>query len=92
MADLLDLERRVIALEAASQENTKTLNWVVGTLGRLAADVSMVKEDVKALRSDTDELKADMREVKADIKGLRRDLPAMMAETMREVLREHKGS
>jgi hypothetical protein len=81
MADLADLERRVIALEAAQGENTKTLNWVVGTLGRLAADVSSVKDDV--------------REVKADVTGLRREFqvfangfPSIVAEVMREVKNE----
>lgn len=83
MTDIADLERRVIALEAAQGENTKTLHWVVGTLGRLSADVSLLKDDVKDLR-------ADMKIVKAEISGLRRDLPSIVADAMREVLAERK--
>jgi chromosome segregation ATPase len=98
MADILELERRVAALEAAQNDTTQTLRWVVTKLAQMSAlqtehtlRLERIESDVKALRSDTDELKADMREVKTDIKSLRRDLPAMMAETMREVLREQKG-
>jgi len=32
-----------------------------------------------------------LERIETDIRNLRRDLPAMMAQTMREVLREHKG-
>jgi BMFP domain-containing protein YqiC len=70
MADLIDLERRVAALEAANNDHVKTLNWVVGTLGRVAADVSSVKEDVKGLREDLPPLIAGgMRDVQAALKS-----------------------
>ncbi len=87
MTDIAELERRVVALEAAQNENTKTLNWVVGTIGRMAADLSAVKEDVKGLRS---EVGAMDRRLTEDIAGLRRDLPAIVGEAMRDVLRGEK--
>ena len=77
MVDIADLERRVIALEAAQGENTKTLNWIVGTLGRVAGDVSAMKEDV--------------RWIKADIAGLRSDLPQMLSEAVRDGLKESRA-
>ena len=39
MATVEDLERRVVALEKAQNENTVTLKWVVGTLGQVKAVV-----------------------------------------------------
>lgn len=84
MADIVELERRVAALEAAQYDTTETLRWVVAKLGRVSA-----VQDEHGLRLER--IEADVREVKSDLKGLRRDLPAMMAETMREVLREQKG-
>lgn len=83
MTDIAELERRVVALEAAQNENTKTLNWVVGTLGRLAADVSAVKEDVKSLKTEVTDLRSEFNE-------FRRDFPAIVGEVMREVLRGEK--
>lgn len=87
MTDIAELERRVIALESAHNTNTQTLNWIVGTLGRLAADVSSVKEDVKALRNDVGAMD---RRLTDSVTALRRDLPGIVAETMREVLKESR--
>lgn len=80
MTDLAELERRVSVLETAQIDNTRTLNWVVGTIGRMAADISVVKEDVRVVRSDIDRLRLEFNE-------FRREFPAIVAETMREVLR-----
>jgi hypothetical protein len=84
VADIVELERRVAALEAAQYDTTETLRWVVAKLGRVSA-----VQDEHGLRLER--IEADVREVKSDLKGLSRDLPAMMAETMREVLREQNG-
>ncbi len=37
MSDVQDLERRVSALEAAQNDTTKTLRWVVAKLGGIAS-------------------------------------------------------
>jgi hypothetical protein len=77
MADIIELERRVKALEAAQNDTTQTLRWVVAKLGGISA-----LQDEHTLR---------LERIETDIRNLRRDLPAMMAETMREVLRGEKG-
>lgn len=84
MTTMEDLERRVSALETAQKETAKTQTWMASTLGRIA---SVQDQHTVAIA----ELQADVREVKADLKGLRNDLPAIIADTMREVLREHRG-
>ena len=77
MTDIVELERRVKALEAAQNDTTQTLRWVVAKLGGISA-----LQDEHTLR---------LERIETDIRNLRRDLPAMMAQTMREVLREQKG-
>ena len=84
MTTMEDLERRVSALETAQRETAKTQTWMASTLGRIA---SVQDQHTVAIA----ELQADVREVKTDIKGLRDDLPSIIAETMREVLREHRS-
>lgn len=83
MADIADLERRVIALEAAQGENTKTLHWVVGTLGRVASDVAALKLDVVTLRADMGGME---RRLTTDIANLRRDLPGIVGDAVREAM------
>jgi hypothetical protein len=84
MTTMEDLERRVSALETAQKETAKTQTWMASTLGRIA---SVQDQHTVAIA----ELQADVREVKADLKGLRNDLPAIIADTMREVLREQRS-
>jgi hypothetical protein len=91
MTTMEDLERRVSALETAQKETAKTQTWMASTLGRIASVQDQHTVAIAELQGDMREVKADMREVKADIKGLRDDLPSIIAETMREVLREHRN-
>jgi seryl-tRNA synthetase len=88
MTDLIDLERRVTALEAAQKETVETQTWMAATLGRIASVQDQQTRDISDLKADVTELKADMREVKADLKGLRADLPAMLAAAVREGLKD----
>ena len=76
-----ELERRVSALETAQRETVKTQKWMAETLGRIAFVQDEHTKDIA-------ELKADVREVKADLKGLRKDLPSIVADALREVLKE----
>ncbi len=49
-----------------------------------------VEARMGALEARMEKLEAGLEGVRADIAGLRRDLPGIIAETMREVLREGK--
>lgn len=84
MTDIADLERRVNALEAAQNDTTQTLRWVVSKLGTIAA----VQQE-HTLRLDRIDGRLDR--VEGELKGLRSDLPLIVADTMREVLKEHKA-
>lgn len=49
--------------------------------GELRAEINAVRGEVHAVRN----------ELKTDIAGLRRDMPGIVAEAMREVLRNNRG-
>jgi uncharacterized coiled-coil protein SlyX len=53
---------------------------------RLAA----VEAGLEGVRGDLASVRGDLASVRADVAALRRDLPGIIAETMREVLREGK--
>ena len=76
MTDIAELERRVSALEEAQNHTAKSQNWMAGTLGRIAA----VQDDHTAR----------LGRIEKEVSALRRDLPGIIAETMREVLRDGK--
>ena len=77
MTDLIDLQRRVAALEAAQKETAETQTWMASTLGRIA---SVQDHHGKTLEDHTQRLDR----IETDLKGLRTDLPAMLAEAVRE--------
>ena len=90
MTTIEDLEQRVIALETAQKETAKTQTWMAGTLGRIAA---VQDEHTKTLNDHTKTLKDHTQRldrIEIDLTGLRKDLPAIIAQTMREVLREER--
>jgi uncharacterized coiled-coil protein SlyX len=72
-----DLERRVSALEAAQNDTTQTLRWVVAKLGKMSATL-----DEHTLQLERLDVRMDRLEQKVDA------LPSAIADTMREVLKE----
>ena len=84
MADIQELDRRVTALEAAQSDTTQTLRWVVAKLGRVSS-----VQDEHTLRLER--IDSRLTNVETGLDSLRRDLPGMIANVMREVLKEHKA-
>jgi len=100
VTDIADLERRVAALEAAQNETTESQRWMAATLGRIAAVQDEHTMQLKRLGGRLDNVdsrldKVDSRldRVEGEMKSMREDikaLPSILAETMREVLRDGK--
>lgn len=84
MTSIEELERRVIALETAQKHTAETQEWMAATLGRIAA---VQDGHTKMLSDHTQRLDR----IEVDVQGLRNDLPTILAETMREVLREQRS-
>lgn len=81
MTDLLDLERRVSALEKAQKETAETQTWMASTLGRIAA----VQDDHT---QRLDKLETDVSGLRREFNEFRCEFPSIVAETMREVMKE----
>jgi hypothetical protein len=91
MADILDLERRVAALEAEAHGQQRLNTRTYELLAELRDDVAVLRRHAVATGGKVDELDARISHVDTQISELRRELPSMMADVMREVLKETKG-
>lgn len=88
MTDLAELERRVTALEAAQNDTTQTLRWVVAKLGRVAAVQEEHTLRLDRIESRLDKVEDKLDRLQSDFSAHREELPGMIADIMREVLRE----
>ncbi len=106
-AQIADLTRRVTALETEAQGQQRYNARILGMLTELRDDVAILRSHAVGLGQGFDALEGKVAaeigglrrrfdaleaKVTAEIGGLRRDLPGIIAETMREVLREGKYS
>ncbi len=92
------LSRRVSALEKSDVANTKSIEFIASTLGGMKAVQDMHTKRLDGIDGVLDGLKAvqenhtsRLGRMEADIKGLRADMPSIVADAMREVLREKKS-
>jgi hypothetical protein len=76
---LAELKEDVALLRRHAISTGQKVEDVDARLGKVEAGLEGVRTDIAGLRHDL-----------ADVIGLRRDLPGIIAETMREVLREGK--
>ncbi|MGA0595823.1 hypothetical protein ACO2SS_12225 [Enterovirga sp. CN4-39] len=102
MTDVALLERRVTTLEQEVEGEKLVTRHILEQTRRNADDLAVIKarlvahdrrfdsHDARFDRHDArfDRLEGEIRGLKTDFANLRRDLPAMVAETLREVLRE----
>jgi hypothetical protein len=98
------LEQRVSALEQEvegeklvtrhileqSRRNGDDLAAMRAQLGRMEQRQDRADLEVRALRSDFSALRNDFGALRTEFGALRKELPTIVAETVREVLRERK--
>jgi len=82
--DVATLRRHAVAAGRKLEEMDARIDKLDGRIGRLEA--RMDKLDARM-----DRLESRMDKLDANFTAFQRGLPAMIAETMREVLRENKG-
>lgn len=97
MPDLLDLERRVTALEKAQNETAETQTWMASTLGRIAAvqdehtkTLAGHSERLDGIETRLGKIETRLGKVEGELSSLRRDMPGIVADAMRDVLRERE--
>jgi hypothetical protein len=91
-----DLRRAVTKIAEQVEETRLRVSSVEVRLEGIATALALLTASQAEMRG---ELRADIRsgadrigKLEAEVAGLRRDLPSIVAETMREVLREQRGS
>lgn len=86
MVDLADLERRVTRLEAAQNDNTGTLKWIAGEVGKIAGALDNIAATM-VTKGELDAVKTDVAAIKTDLAGFRRDLPGIVTGAVRDALK-----
>jgi DNA-binding FrmR family transcriptional regulator len=91
------IEGRVTAVEQAQNDNTQSLRFIVATVAQMKAvqdDHGHVFEEhsrqLGELRTDVNGLRTEVGGLRTDLQGLRKELPTIVADVMREVLREKR--
>lgn len=97
MPDLVDLERRVTALEAAQKETAETQTWMASTLGRIAAvqddqtkTLDRIEGRFEGVEGRLDGVESRLGKVETELSTFRRDMPSIVADAMRDFLKENR--
>jgi chromosome segregation ATPase len=64
---------------------------VEGRIGRLEERADRIENRLDRVEQRLDRVESDLKALRADIKTFRQELPGIIAETMREVLREYRS-
>ena len=88
MTDVALLERRVTTLEQEVEGEKLVTRHILEQTRRNADDLAVIKARLVAHDRRFDSHDARFDRLEAEIRGLRADLPKIVAETLREVLRE----
>ncbi len=97
VATLEELERRVAVLEQEVEGEKVVSRYILDQTRRNGDDLAALRSRVDRLEAKVDALGLEFASLRRDLDQLRREftdfqrgLPALIAETMREVLREER--
>lgn len=82
------LEKRVSAVEQEVEGEELVTRHILEQTRRNSDDLAIIEARLNAHDNRFDHLEADIRRIDDGLTGLRRDLPKIVADTMREVLKE----
>lgn len=82
------LERRVAALEQEVEGEKLVTRHILEQTRRNGDDIAAMRTQLARMETRLTSVEADVQAMRADLRGLRSDLPKMIADTLREVLRE----
>ena len=95
MADVEALERRIAALEQEVEGEKVVSRYILEQTRRNGDDLAAMRSRLDRIESRLDRhdvrfdrLEAELQTLRMELRSLRSDLPRIVAETMREVLRE----
>lgn len=82
------LESRVNTVEQEADGEKLLSRYILNQARQNGDDLGIIKTRVDRLETKVDRIEAELSSLRKDVTSLRGDLPAIIAETMREVLRE----
>ncbi|MGH6814115.1 MAG: hypothetical protein ACREC6_00260 [Hyphomicrobiaceae bacterium] len=85
------LEARVQVLEREVEGEKLVSRYILEQTRKNSDDLAALLGRMSRVEGRLDSVETELRGVKQDIADLRRDLPAMIAQSLREVLREQRG-
>ncbi len=88
MSDYELLERRVSAVEQEVEGEKLVTRHILEQTRRNGDDIAAIRTQLGRVESRLDRVETEVAGVKSDLRGLIAALPRLMADTMREVLRE----
>ncbi len=91
-AEITDLKRRVAALEAAQNDTTQTLRWVVAKLGRMSSVQDEHTLHLERIEEGIDNIEKQIGLTAKKLDTLTEQLPAMLAEAVRSAMRDGRDS
>ncbi len=91
-AAITELRGRVSKLERAQNENTESLTWACGELGKITAIAHRHTAQLERIDDRLGKVESGLAEVKGEVAGLRRDMPGIVAAALREVMGPSKES
>jgi|WetSurMetagenome_2_1015567.scaffolds.fasta_scaffold1207221_1 hypothetical protein len=94
-----ELKKRMAFLEQRYADHNTAFGKIVPIIeetrlrtSTIELSIDELKEDVASVKKDVASVNSRVGRVETQLNALRRDLPGMMAETMREVLKEQRGN
>jgi chromosome segregation ATPase len=91
MVDIEALERRVAAPEQTIEGEKVVTRTILDQTRRNGDDLAAIRSRLDRIESRLDRHDSRFDRLEAELRGLRADLPQIVADTMREVLRERDG-
>ena len=92
-AAITELRGRVSKLERAQNENTESLTWACGELGKITATLNAhtsqlgrIEDRMGSVENRLGSVENRLGKVEAGIDTLRRDMPGIVAAALREVM------
>jgi chromosome segregation ATPase len=97
-AEIIDLKRRITSLETEVKSEQQFSVRLFQAIRELRDDVALLRthsmvlgDRVGRLEERMDRVESELAALRSEFNAFRKELPAMIAETMREVLREYRG-
>ena len=82
------LENRVQVLEGDSDGEKRVTRYILDQVRHNGDDLGLLKSRMDRVETEMRGLKNEMSQFRSDLTQLRKELPTIVADTMREVLRE----